>query len=94
MMAKTAYTYGWTHDEMRGMSYPIFLDYWLAITAIESENQLMNVESACSPKKKKSVREKLINRYRRVKSSLINKTGGKLATVQDVAKAFARTRNG
>jgi hypothetical protein len=76
------------------MSYPIFLDYWLAITAIEAENQLMNVEAACSPNMKKQSREKMINRYRRMKSSLINKTGGKLATVQDVAKAFARTRNG
>lgn len=94
MKAKVAYTYGWSDEQMTRMKYDTFLDYWIAITVIESEAQLLNIEAACAHIVKKSAREKMISRYRRGTRNSISKTTGRLGTIQDVAKAFARMQHG
>jgi hypothetical protein len=92
MKAKMAYTYGWTDRDIQSMPYKTFLEYWLAIKAIESEEQMLEFEANCFSKLEKSKRKEVIGRYRRNVSSVIDRTDGKLATVKDLAKAFARMK--
>lgn len=90
MKAKVAYTYGWTDREMLSMPYKTFLEYWRAIKSLESEEQLLAFEAHSVVNLERAKRKEVIGRYRRNISSIIDKSGGRLATVQDLAKAFAR----
>lgn len=65
------------------------MEYWLAINIIEAEDQLKNIETACAPMLDKSKRKDMIQNYKsRIKRG-IKRTDGRLASIQDVAKAFA-----
>jgi hypothetical protein len=92
MKAKVAYTYGWTDAYIESMPHPVFLDYWKAITPIEAEEQLRGFEICSVPHMKKPDRKELVGKYRRLMKSMIDRSGGKLASVKDLAKAFARMR--
>ncbi len=85
-----AYTYGWGDRDIENMPYRSLMQYWLAINVIESEQQLMAIEAACAPMLDKSKRKEMIRGYRTKIRSGVNKSDGKTATIQDVAKAFAR----
>lgn len=92
MKAKVAYTYGWTDAEINVMPYPVFLEYWRAITPIEAGVQLLNIESASIGMADSKDRKKLIQHYRSEIKSSIDRSEGRLGTVQDLANAFARMR--
>jgi len=74
------------------MPVKLFREYSRAIDVLISEEQLRNIEVAFAPNLKKEDRKTLVRKYKTNISSLIDRAGGKLGTVQDVAKAFARMR--
>lgn len=94
MKAKVANFYGWTNDEINNLPISIFNDYFISITPIIAEQQLMAFEANTFPHIKKEQRRNAIGKYKRMLSMYVDKTGGKLATIKDVAKAFARMMHG
>ena len=92
MKAKLAYTYGWTDGEIESLPYRDLMQYWMAITVIEAERQLLNIEVACAPMMDKEPRKNLIRSYKQKCRMLIDTTDKKLASIKDVAKAFARMK--
>ena len=89
MKAKVAYTYGWNDEDIDNMPYRSLMQYWLAINVLEAEEQLRQVEVACAPMLDKGKRKNLIQSYKAKIRSGIKRTDGRLASIQDVAKALA-----
>ena len=54
--AKLAQTYGWTHHYIEELEYGVALEYYSAITPIEGQMQLVQMNIADYPKMKKSAR--------------------------------------
>lgn len=50
------------------------------------------MEVAFIPNLKKEKRRESVSRYRKIINGLINRSDGKVTTIQDVAKAFARMK--
>lgn len=57
-----------------------------------SEEQLNAMEVAFAPKVKAEKRKEIIQKYKTKIRTLIDRTQGKRATVEDLARAFARMR--
>ena len=68
----------------------VFREYVKAIDVLSSEEQLSRLEVEFGPHLKKEHRKQLVSRHKRIVKSLVDRTGGKTANIQDVAKAFAR----
>lgn len=92
MKARVCRFYGWTPDVVNNLPLKEFNSYSLAIDVLSSEEQLTDLQTHFSTHLKKEKRKELVDRLRHKIRSGIDRTGGKLATVQDLAKAFARMK--
>ena len=90
MKAKVARFYGWAASEIELMPFSLFYDYYRAIEVVNSEEMLEGIEIAVSPHlKQEKFREVIKNKQRKIKM-LMDATEGRQASIEDVAKAFAR----
>ena len=92
MKARASRFYGWTPSTIDNMPIKTFYEYLRAIDVLSSEEQLMKIEVEFAPHLKKEQRKDLVRKYKTKIRSLVDRTAGKLGSVQDVAKAFARMR--
>lgn len=92
MKARASRFYGWTPDVIDNMPIVTFKQYFKAIDVLSSEEQLLKIEAEFAPHLKKDQRKELVRKYKTRIKSLVDRTGGKLGSIQDVAKAFARMR--
>jgi len=74
------------------MTAAVFNEYYLAIDVLSSEEQLFTFEAHFAPHMKKEDRKNTVGRHKSRIRNLVNRTKGKLGSIQDVAKAFARMR--
>ena len=89
MKARVARFYGWNHDHIQELPVQAFYQYLRAIDVLTSEEQLRYLQVEFAPHIKPEKRKELVNELKaRIKSS-VDRTGGRLATVADLAKAFA-----
>ena len=84
MKAKVAYTYGWTDEVINRMPYKTFLQYWIAITPIEAEMLLGQMNAAAYPHMKRPAAKKFFQQVKRQTTQLINKSQGKVKSYKDV----------
>lgn len=90
MRAKIARFYGFSHKEMESLTVKDFFDYTIAMEVLYSEEQLGKLEVEFAPHLKKEKRTETIRKHKTKIKSLVDRTEGRLATVEDLAKAFAR----
>ena len=65
MVAKMARFYGWSHEEILGISYNTFLMYYNAITVIEAQDNLVKMNLADYPNMKKEGRSNFYRQMRK-----------------------------
>ena len=90
MKARVARFYGWKPHEIENMPSVVFNRYSQAIEVLQSEEQLLRLEVMFAPNLKKEDRKNLVRRHKTKIRNNVDRSGGKLATPQDLAKAFAR----
>ena len=88
--ARTARFYGWTNEHIDNLPLPVFHEYAKAIDVLASEEQLVSLEAQFAPHLKDAGRKDLVRKHKAKIRSGVDRTQGKLATVESLAKAFAR----
>jgi len=83
MLAKLASFYGWRHEEILQLDYEVAQGYWLAITAIEAQEILINMRLADWPNMKGPARQKW---HRDVHRMAYPSSHSKAITPEELAK--------
>jgi hypothetical protein len=65
MKAKVAKFYGWNDSEINNLSYPVFMQYYEAITVIEAQECLVAMNIQDYPRMKKEGRKKFYRSVRK-----------------------------
>lgn len=63
--AKLASFYGWTHEYILGMSNDVALEYYEAITVIDAQDRMVDMNMADYPNMKKESRKKFFRQMRK-----------------------------
>ena len=92
MKAKVARYYGWSAWHLENLPFALFMEYYKAIDVLTSEEQLLAIQVAVSPKLKREKWKELVSKHQRTIKSGVDRTEGRPANIQDVAKAFARMK--
>ena len=92
MKAKSARFYGWSAVQIEDMPQALFMEYYRAISVLTSEEQLLEMQIAVSPDLKKEKWKALVQQHRLTIRNGVDRHDGKTASMEDVAKAFARMR--
>jgi hypothetical protein len=69
------------------------MEYYRAIDVITSEEQLSAIQVAIAPNLKHEKFKEVVRDYQRTIKRGVDRTDGKTASIQDVAKAFAGMMN-
>ena len=83
--------YGWDPWQVENMPVRVFNEYFRAMDVLSAEEQLSGIQIALSPDLKKEKRGELIRKLEQ-RHRMVDRSGGKLADIKDVAKAFARMK--
>ena len=82
--------YGWTDDYLVSMDTDIFQDYWLAIDAIKSIEQIDDIQSSSFHSFKQEDRKKINSRLNKKIQSIVEQDSKAVLSIEDAAKLLAR----
>lgn len=88
MRAKLASFYGWTHHYISSLSWSTALEYYEAITVIEAQNNLVEMNVGDYPRMKKDQRASF---YKQMRTLAYPKTMQKEMSFEDFAKKLGMT---
>jgi hypothetical protein len=76
------------------MSYDSFIDYWLAITHIESEEQMLAISSSSYAWQKETDRKKIFSELKKNTLSIVERSDDKVLSSEDAALKLMGMLNG
>lgn len=86
--------YGFSHQQLMEMQADTFHQYWLAITAIEAQDMLKQMQIADYPHLKKEDRKKVYNSIHKQAYPVKPSKEGKMLTSEDIANFLNGAING
>lgn len=94
MRAKMVHFYGFSDQEVDKLSISKFVDYWNAITPIEAQKILMDINVSSFSSFKKADRRKFLNEIKKLAYSTIKRGKDVSLTTKEIALRLARKLQG